>query len=494
MAIKINQSLKQTQNLAMTPQLQQAIKLLTLTHMEMTNVIAEEMVENPMLEELEGGGGKEQEQKSEVDYKLERLEGQNTEATHKDFNEENELGRKDDFDFEKYIESYSSHSSAAPPSMVGKAGPDDIPNYENIVSQDLTLAEHLEWQLRMENLTPEEWRVAELLIHDINDEGYLEISLEEVCKQTGHDPEDAEEILKMIQSLDPVGCGARNLVECLLAQARKLEPRMPLVERIIADHLELLQEKEWDKMASELGVEYEQVKSAEMIVRALNPKPGRLVSPEHTHYVIPDVYVREVGGEFKVEVNDEGVPRLRISRLYQKMLQEGQDESTREYVQDKLRNALWLLKSIQNRQSTIHRVGEAIVRQQQDFFHKGPAFLRPMILRDIAGDIGMHESTVSRVTSNKYMHTPMGIFELKYFFNVGIGGKKGGIDIAGESLKLKIKQLIEEENPARPLSDQKIVDVLKAQDVVVARRTVTKYREQLGFPASSKRKDKTKGK
>ena len=473
----------------MTPQLQQAIKLLTLTHQEMTNIIAEEMVENPLLEELEAGQN-EQGEKNETDYKLEKLEGQNTEAQVQDFNQENALANNDDFDFEKYVESYNSHSSALPPSMARSRDSDEMPNYENIVSQEATLAEHLEWQLRMENLTDEEWRVAEFFIHNINDEGYLEISVEEVCEKTGHHSEDALEILKMIQSLDPVGCGARNLTECLLAQMQILEPRMPLVERIIEQGLELLKQKDWEQLAQQMGVDISQVRNAEIIIKGLNPKPGRLISPESTQYVIPDIFVRNVGDEFKVEVNDEGVPRLRISQIYRKMLQQEEDQSTKEYVQNKLRNALWLMKSIQNRQSTIHRVGEAIIRYQPDFFRKGSAYLRPMILRDIAGDIGMHESTVSRVTSNKYMHTPLGVFELKYFFNTGIGGKRGGIDIASESLRLKIKQLIESEDLHNPLSDQKIVDVLKSQDVVVARRTVTKYREAMGLPSSPKRKVK----
>ena len=470
----------------MTPQLQQAIKLLTLTHVEITNVIAEEMVENPLLEEQGGDNG----EKNEADYNLENLEGKNVEVTSKDFNEQNNLNANDNFDFEKYLENYNSNSSALPPSMA-TSSLDEMPNYENMVSRGATLAEHLEWQLRMENLTEEEWKVAELIIHNINDEGYLEVSLEEVCEKTGHNPEDALEILKMIQCLDPVGCGARSLNECLLVQAQELELRMPLVERVIEEALDLLGKKDGGEIVRRLGVGYEQVKEAEDIILSLNPKPGCLIFPESTQYVVPDIFVTNIGGELKVQVNDEGVPRLRISRFYQEILkQRGGDRSTHEYIEKKVRSALWLMKSIQNRQSTIYKVAESIIRYQPDFFHKGPAFLRPMILKDIANEIGMHESTVSRVTTNKYMHTPLGVFELKYFFNTGIGGDRGGIDIAGESLKLKIRELVENEPPQRPLSDQKIVDVLQTQDIVVARRTVTKYREILNIPASSKRKQK----
>jgi RNA polymerase sigma-54 factor len=222
---------------------------------------------------------------------------------------------------------------------------------------------------------------------------------------------------------------------------------------------------------------------------SLNPKPGRLVSADETQYVVPDIFVAELGGEFVVQVNDEGVPRLRVSNLYKSLIKSSANQvEAKEFVQEKLRSALWLIKSIENRQKTIFKVAISIVKNQQEFFKKGPAFLRPMILKDIAGEIGMHESTVSRVTTNKFMHTPIGTFELKYFFNTGIGGKNGGIDIAGETLKLKIKEMIGNEDPKRPLSDQKISELLSTRDIVVARRTVAKYREMMGISPSSKRK------
>ncbi len=483
MAIKLGQSLKQTQNLMMTPQLQQAIKLLTLTHLEMTNVIAEEMVENPMLEEVDGSD------KNEADYKLEGLETRNKEATSDDFKEEGPVNKdNDDFDWDKYIDSYNNHSSSMPQSMTGPASQDDIPNYENIVSRGATLAEHLEWQLRMEDLSEDDWKVAHILIHEINEEGYLEIEINDVVEKADSDEERVLEILKMIQALDPVGCGARTLSECLLAQAEKLDPRMPLVETIVDRFLEQVEKGNYADIAKAIGIDEEKIRDTEYIVKSLNPKPGRLISPEAVEYVIPDIYVKDVGGELQIELNDEGVPRLKVSKLYQQMLKANGDKNTQDYVQDKLRSALWLIKSIQNRQNTIHKVAEAILRYQPDFFKKGAAFLRPMILKDIAGEIGVHESTVSRVTTNKYMHTPLGVFELKYFFNSGIGGKNGGIDIASESLKLKLKELVDNENPAKPLSDQKIVELLKTQDIVVARRTVAKYREMMNIQSSSKRK------
>jgi RNA polymerase sigma-54 factor len=482
---KIGQGLhlKQTQGLMMTPQLQQAIKLLTLTHLEMTNVIAQEMVENPMLEEVGGEVSKDEIRQSKEENK------KTEEATADNFSgPELVEGSKDQFDWDKYIEAYNSTSST-PRSASEFNGNDDQPNYENMVSRGQSLAEHLEWQLKMENLIEDEWEFAHQIIHNIDDDGYLEVNIEELLANCKLEREDAFEILEMIKNLDPVGCGSSSLEECLLVQARSLPDRLPLVEKVIESHLENLQKKDYPAIAKDLGVDKEKVKDAEIIIMSFNPKPGKLVSAEETHYVVPDIFVSEVAGEFVVNMNDDGVPRLRISNLYQSLIKSGNEEAS-EYVQDKLRAAMWLIKSIENRQKTIMKVAKAIVRNQQQFFKKGPAHLKPMILKDIAGEIGMHESTVSRVTTNKYMHTPIGTFELKYFFNAGIVGKNGGIDIASESLKLKIKELIDNEDPKRPISDQKISDILKQSDIIVARRTVAKYREMMNILPSSKRKER----
>lgn len=483
MAIKLSQGLKQSQNLAMTPQLQQAIKLLTLTHLEMTNVIAEEMVENPMLEEMGG--------ESDVDSPSEN-DGESREATSDDFAEAPLMKEKDDFDWDSYADSFNSNSSA--PNMASPSGDsDEMPSYENIVSKSMTLAEHLEWQLKMETLSEAEWKLADLIIGNINDDGYLEVNFEELIAESGLVRDLAFDILEMIQRLDPVGCGASNLQECLLAQARIAEERSPLLEKIIRDHLEDLQSKNFDKISKALAVSIEQVKKTALLLQNFHPKPGRLVAIPDTHYILPDIFVVEAGGEFVVQVNDEGIPRLKISKLYQEMIKKGAGHKTdeaSEFVKDKLRAAEWLIKSIQNRQKTIEKVSKAIVAKQQDFFKKGPKYLKPMVLKDVANEIGMHESTVSRVTTNKYMHTPIGTFELKYFFNTGIGGKDGGVDIASEVLKLKIKAIFDSENRAKPFSDQKVVEILVRENLAVARRTVTKYREMLGIDPSSKRKEK----
>ncbi len=489
MAVKMSQSLRQTQSLMMTPQLQQAIKLLTLTHLEMTTMISKELVENPLLEERTTDSSAEE--TKDVEYNLEKLENQNKEADSDTFSgPEIVQGGKESFDWEGYVEAFNSHASSPGKSMVSH-DPDEVPNYENIVFQEKTLPEHLEWQLRTEELSEHQLNFAQIVLHNIDEQGYLEVDFDQLVKDTEMDVDSAEEVLFKIQNLDPIGCGARNLKECLLIQARALVPRVYFIEDVIEQHLEDLHQHDYDKITKELGICRDQVKDAEFIILNLNPKPGVLINATAPQYVIPDIFVKEVSGKFEVDLNDEGVPSLKISGLYRSLLtkREGTEEE-KEYVKDKLRAAMWLIKSIQNRKKTIYKVSEAIVATQQDFFRKGAMALKPMILKDIANEIGMHESTVSRVTTNKYMHTPIGVYELKYFFNTGIGGKKGGIDIASESLKLKIKELIKSENLKRPLSDQKISDLLSRDDIKVARRTVAKYREIMNILPSSKRKKK----
>jgi RNA polymerase sigma-54 factor len=497
MAIKMSQGLKLSQNLMMTPQLQQAIKLLTLTHLEMTTMIAQEMVENPVLEEMD--------QESEVGV-IEQEAAESKEATAEDFSGPELVEKaREDFDWEAYAESFNSTSYNSPNMKESFSG-DDVTQWENLVTKTQSLQEHLEWQLQMEDLSSQKLQFALRVIHDLDDEGYLTSPQEELISLSGLERDEALGVIGLIQQFDPVGCAANDLKECLLVQARLLPERSPLVERLIDHYLDYLKQKDYQKIAKELGISKNKIQEAEAIIMAMNPKPGRLVGGEETHYVVPDIFIQEVSGEFVVAINDEGVPRLRVSHAYRDLLKKRKDsareaentsqsgtqeqakQDVQDFVQDKIRSALWLIKSIENRQRTIVKVAESIVRNQQEFFRKGPAFLKPMILKDVAGEIGMHESTVSRVTTNKYMHTPIGTFELKYFFNAGIGGKNGGIDIAGESLKLKIKDLISKEDPKRPLSDQKISELLSTKDIMVARRTVAKYREGMNILPSSKRK------
>ena len=288
-----------------------------------------------------------------------------------------------------------------------------------------------------------------------------------------------------MQEFDPPGVAARNLQECLLLQARHVGADDDLVLGIITKHLSNLEKHNYAAIAKDLNQPLEEVYEATKVVLAFDPKPGRAYSDEESNYITPDVHIQKVGDKYFVVANDDGLPKLKISDFYRVALSKG--PKAREYIQERLRSAQWLIRSIQQRQRTIVRVTESILRFQREFFEKGSAYLKPLILRDVADDIGMHESTVSRVTTNKYVHTPQGIFELKYFFNSGIT-RSDGDDLASEAVKLKIKQIVANEDPKHPHSDQKIVELLLEQNIEIARRTVAKYREQLRIQPSSKRK------
>ena len=300
----------------------------------------------------------------------------------------------------------------------------------------------------------------------------------------------------MIHNFDPIGVGSRNLQECLLVQARFLTPRQPLVEKILENHMHELERKNYPVIARATGSPLEKVIEATKMILDFEPKPGRSFNTGDTQYITPDIYVYKVADDFMIVLNEDGLLKLRISPYYKSVLASAKKEGvslanakvTKEYVQEKLRSAVWLIRSIHNRQKTIYKVTEAIVKRQRDFFEKGVQQLKPMILKDVASDIGMHESTISRVTTNKFVHTPVGIFELKYFFNSSIHSADGGDSLASEAVKEKIKKMISKEDPKNPLSDQKIVEILLADNVEIARRTVAKYRDVLGILPSSRRK------
>jgi len=348
------------------------------------------------------------------------------------------------------------------------------------------------WQLSMTALRPEEQKLGELIIGNLSDDGYLIANLDDLAKESKVELEDAEEILKIVQNFDPIGVGSRNLQECLAIQARFLNPRQPLVETIIENHLSDLERRNYQGIAKTLQVPFEKIVEATKMIMELEPKPGRGFVSGDTHYITPDIYVYKLADEFVIVLNEDGMPKLRISPYYKNILatvgKEGNGKTTKEYVQEKLRSAVWLIRSIHNRQKTIYKVTEAIVKRQRDFFEKGVQQLKPMILKDVANDIGMHESTISRVTTNKYVHTPVGIFELKYFFNSSINAADGTDALASEAVKEKIKQMVTKEDSKNPLSDQKIVEYLRKENIEIARRTVAKYRDMLGILSSGKRK------
>ncbi|MGZ3731846.1 MAG: RNA polymerase factor sigma-54, partial [Bdellovibrionota bacterium] len=397
---------------------------------------------------------------------------------------------------EEYMENFAS--GPALPST--REIPDELPNYENMVAQTTDLVGHLEWQISMSDLAEDERRLARMIIGNMSDDGFFIGSLEDIAKELDFNLEDAEEVLKIIQRFDPIGVCARTVRECLLVQASLLFDKEHLVMKIIENHLEDLEKRNIAAVTKATGAPEDDVKeAARQIKEEFDPKPGRSFGGgSDTHYITPDVYVYKIADDFAIQLNEDGLPKLRVSAYYKKILIQAKAEAkahgkgdpklTKDYLQDKLRAAVWLIKSIHNRQKTIYRVMESIVKHQRDFFDKGVHFLKPMVLREVASDIGVHESTISRVTTNKYVHTPVGTFELKYFFNSGISSGDGSGDVASESVKEKIRSLISKEDAKRPLSDQKLVELLQEDGIEIARRTVAKYRESMNILSSARRK------
>ena len=361
-------------------------------------------------------------------------------------------------------------------------------NYENIISTSQTLHDYLHWQMKMSGFSELEEQIADVLISYVDDDGYLKTPLTQICEEEKFELADVEDTLSLIHEFDPPGVGARDLKECLLIQAKHLEEDTQDLVYLINNHIKDLEKKNFEAISKALNKDIREIAEICNIIYTMEPKPGRAYISNDTQYVTPDVYVYKVGDDYVVSLNEDGLPRLKISNFYKNMLKGGttnKEEQT--YIQEKLKSAVWLIKSIHQRQRTIYKVSESIVKHQREFFEKGAAFLKPMVLRDIANDIGMHESTVSRVTTAKYVHTPQGIYELKYFFNSGINSSEGDA-LASESVKLKIKDMVARENVKNPLSDQKIAEVLSKEGIQIARRTVAKYREMLKILPSSQRK------
>ncbi len=470
----LRQTMNLSQNLVITPQLQQAIKLLQMSRMELENAVHAELQENPILEESQD---LKEEDLKRIKEAAEVIDPAGPDQTTQD------PQKQDEFEWENYFE-----ANMKPP-REGMSGSEEIMNYENSITTSETLHEHLSWQAKMNGFSEYEQNVAEIIISYIDDDGYLKTPLDTICQEENIPIEDLEDTLSLIHEFDPPGVGARDLKECLLVQAKHLEEDTKDLVDLINNHLKDLEKKNYEAIAKTTNKDIAEVIEMCKIIYSMEPKPGRSFLPQDTHYVSPDVYVYKVGDDFSVSLNEDGLPRLKISNFYKNMLTKGAGANKKDtdYIQEKLKSAVWLIKSIHQRQRTIYKVAESIVKHQREFFEKGSAFLKPMVLRDIANDIGMHESTVSRVTTSKYMHTPQGIYELKYFFNSGITSSDGH-DLASESVKLKIKDLVGKEDLKLPLSDQKIAELLAKEGIQIARRTVAKYREMLKILPSSQRK------
>ncbi len=471
MSIQLKMGLKLTQKLKMTPQLQQSIKLLSLPLMEVEKVVREELLENPVLEEVQ--------------------------ETIEERSAEEESNKEQSMAFESSWMEYTDSISSGVPyqSRQGRTASGTF-NFENVVSTERNLHEHLAWQVQMSGFSNKEKAHLNLLLDAINEEGYLTTSLEQIAQEEDIELSELEQALELLHTLDPYGVGARDLKECLLIQAKQNQEDTKDLVTLITNYLPDLQGKNYAFIAQKMGLQEEEILDLHRIITTMDPKPGSLFTTQPTQYITPDVFVSPSEEGYRVSLNQEGLPHLRVTSTYQNMLRRLNDNkkvqlegSTHKYLRHKMNSALWLIRSLNQRQRTLFQVTTAIVHHQKSFFDKGPIGMKPLILQQIAEEVGVHTSTVSRVTTNKYVHTPYGIYELKYFFNVGVETDSGE-KLSGEVLKLKIKSYVKNEDKKNPLSDQCIVDRLREEvGVHLARRTIAKYRDTLKILPANQRKE-----
>jgi RNA polymerase sigma-54 factor len=495
MDMKIGLHVGLQQRLVMTPKLQQALKLLQMPTLELQQVLKQEMLQNPLLEEVEDQDLEldEEEPREAAD---ERAQSEEQEAKAKEVDAEvsSDEARKEQVEFDDYFES----SFGAGDGFANEEGREDFVERVPVAKQ--SFSEYLMSQIRLATDDQRTRDIGEYLIGSLDDSGYLTCSLDEVAEtfrdgDPGSDDdkrkriEEVERVLKIIQTFDPIGVGARNLKECLLIQleAKGLGDSVPA--RIVRDYFEEFKQKKYLDLSKALRMPLREIQDQAQIIGSLNPKPGLDILVDEPKYVIPDLVVDRVGDRYVVSLNDHNVPRLRISQSYRDELSQNVelDEKARDFIQGRLKNAKWLIQTIEQRRRTMIKVMEAIVEEQRDFFERGAAYLRPLTLQQVASKIGMHESTVSRVTTSKYVQTPRGVYELKYFFSSALSTEEGD-EVSAKSAKMRIRGIIEKEDARRPLSDQKIADILKKDGLIIARRTVAKYREQLGILPARHRK------
>ncbi len=476
MAISQKLHTKLVQKLILTPSLQQAIKLLPMSTLELAELLNQEMVENPLLEEVPT----EELQPAEQQAQNDKADAEKPSAEKTD--------QWDDADYEYFFGDYldDGYKSRAPSEVK------ELPPIENTLSTAQSLSDYLLWQLSLQTEDEQLREIGTAIIGNLDDDGYLVASVEEIAGMGDWPVTDVERALQHVQTLDPIGVAARDLQECLWLQIRRLGLEGTPTEKIVTEHLRLLQNHQVPEIARRMGMPIEDLKEHIEIIRNLDPKPGSRYNAQQSQYVIPDVYVVKVEDQYVAMLNEEGLPQLRISPTYRRLLDKNvagtpENNETRAYVKDKFRSALWLIKSVDQRQKTIQKVANSIINFQREFLDHGIEYLRPLVLRDVANDIGMHESTVSRVVNNKYMHTPQGVFELKYFFHSGISSSYGD-SVSSVTIKQRIRKIIENEDPRKPLSDSKIVSILQKEGLMLARRTIAKYREELKIPTSNQRK------
>lgn len=468
--------LKLTQQLTMTPQLQQAIRLLQLSSLELQQEIEQALESNPLLE---------------LDEKFDEIKATQKESS--DETDTHDMLEQQVFPDELPVDTQWDDYYSSSPSHTSSSydfSDDDFPVYQGETED--TLYDHLMWQINLTRFTETDKAIAITIIESIDDSGYLTQSIDELEESLGIPEigqEEIEIVLKQIQHFDPLGVGARNLQECLQIQLDQMPTQTPYLNEaklIISRYLELLASHDYRTLIKKSKFSEERIKGAILLIQSLDPKPGETAYPAKSDYVIPDVFVRKVQGQWRVSLNSDCIPDIRINEHYAQLADSRSSDDT-QFIRNNLQEARWLIKSLESRNETLLKVSECIVEQQQAFFEKGEAYMKPMILADIADRVEMHESTISRVTTQKYLHSPRGIFELKYFFSSHVNTQGGG-EASSTAIKALIQSLIADENPKKPLSDNKIVELLSKEGMIVARRTVAKYREAMSIPSSSQRK------
>ena len=474
MAIHQKLQAKLSQKLILTPSLQQAIKLLPMSTLELADMLNQEVVENPLLEEIPTEDLQAPEAAPATD-KADEQDAQRTDA---------KADTWEDNDYEYFFSEYldDGYRSKVPTEVK------ELPPIENTLSTGSSLTDHLEWQLSLKSDDPIDRAIGSAIIGNLDDNGELVASVSEIAQMGPWPIDRVEQVLRLVQTFDPTGVAARDLQECLTLQLRALGLEGTSTERIVSEHLRLLQNHQIPELGRKMGMGLDELREHITIIQGLDPKPGARYNARQPEYVMPDVYVVKVDDQYVAVLNDDGLPQLRISSSYKRLLEKDQaDADTRAYVKDRFNAARWLLKSVEQRQKTIQKVATSIINFQRDFLDHGIEHLRPLVLRDVANDIGMHESTVSRVVTNKYMHTPQGVHEMKFFFHSGISSSYGE-SVSSVTIKQRIKKIIEGEDARRPLSDSKIMTILQKEGLVLARRTIAKYREELRIPTSNQRK------
>ncbi|MGH7739453.1 MAG: RNA polymerase factor sigma-54 [bacterium] len=495
---------KMQQRMVMTPMLQQAMKILQLSTLELKEWVENEMTENPVLEEEETaeaaasaekseGPGREEVEDSgaptESDLYYERAKQRHQTDVVEQLRDGDRM-TQETWALYGEGEEYGDYSGSRGESS-GAEGQEKHDFLEASITRQTTLVEHLEWQLLLAAKTESEKKLCKSLIGNLDENGYLTDPLDEIARVQEVPLQEIEKALQLIQTFDPPGVGARHLRECLLLQLEgKTGEGARKAYRVLADCFEDLEKRRYPAIQKKIGITAEELRDLLSLLATLEPKPGRAFQENSTKYVTPDVSVRKIEGEYVVVLNDEPVPRLRISGYYRRMLKDKnalKSEGTKDFLDRKIQSAMWLIKNIEQRRKTIYRVTEAIFRIQRDFLEDGISGLKPLTLKHVADMIGMHESTISRVTTHKYVQTSRGLFELKYFFTSGLESE-GGLDVSSLSVKEKIKELVDQEPGQKPHSDQKLTQLLKDQGIFIARRTIAKYREELRIPSASQRR------